>query len=53
MRFTPAQIATIGKLRGSKVPWPVIVKRLNATILERRTAIGLQTYGTPELQAMP
>lgn len=53
MRFTPAQIATIRKLRGSKAPWPLIAQRLKATILECRTAIGLQTYGTPELQVMP
>ncbi len=53
MRFTPAQIAKIRKLRGSKVPWPVIAKRLEATILECRTAVGLPTYLTQERQTLP
>ncbi len=53
MRFTPAQIATISRLRGSKVPWPVIIKGLKATIVECGTAIRLPTYLTPERQAIP
>ena len=53
MRFTPAEIATIKRLRGSNVAWPLIAKRFRATIHECRAAIGLQTYGTPDRQALP
>lgn len=53
MRFTPAQIAAISRLRGSKVPWPVIIRGLKATIVECGTAIRLPTHLTPERQAMP
>lgn len=51
--MTPAQIATIRKLRRLKLPWPVVAKELKGTILECRDAIGLQTYGTPERQTLP
>ena len=53
MRFTPEQIASIRELRGMHAAWPVIAKRFRATILECRTAIGLQTMGTPDPQAVP
>lgn len=53
MRFTPAQIDTIKRLRRSKFPWPVVAKELKATILECRTAVELPTYLTPEPQTLP
>ena len=51
--MTPEQVLIIRNLRACNVPWPVIAKTLKATILECRTSIGLQTFGTPERQAMP
>ena len=51
--MTPEQVQIIRNLRACNVPWPVIAKTLKATILECRTAIGLQTYGTPQRQTMP
>lgn len=53
MRFTLEQITTIQEMRRSKVPWPVIAKNFRATILECRTALGLQTFGTLDWQALP
>lgn len=54
MRFCSVdEIVDIRTMRGFNIPWPIVAKKLKATILECRTAIGLPTYSTPVRQAMP